>query len=47
MKPPHHEMGWSKSIPRAQLSSAEVRQIIEEYANELRKIMKRLRGLLN
>jgi hypothetical protein len=40
-------MGWSKEIPKGQLSAAELRDAIEEYANELREIMKRLRRLLN
>jgi hypothetical protein len=47
MKLPHRKTGWSKEIPKAQLSAAELRDVIEEYANELREIMKRLRRLLN
>jgi hypothetical protein len=44
---PRCEMDRSKLIPEPHLSSVEARQVIEEDANELREIMKRLRRLLN
>jgi hypothetical protein len=44
---PRHEIGRGREIPNPPLSSAEVQQVIEEYANELREIMKRLHRLLN
>jgi hypothetical protein len=47
MNPPRLENDPSKETPKAQMSRAEARNVIEEYANELREIIKRLRRLLN
>jgi hypothetical protein len=36
-----------KETPKAEPSGAKARQLIEEYANELRELIKRLRKFLN
>jgi hypothetical protein len=40
-------MGQTKEAPKAQPPLAEARQLIEEYANDLCEIIKRLHRLLN
>jgi len=47
MKQPDHEPDPSKEAPDTEPSRSEFRQMLEDYANDLREIIKRLRRLLN
>jgi hypothetical protein len=47
MKPPHEKPGSEKEATIDMSRTAEIRKFIEDYVNDLRKIVERLRRKMN